>query len=216
MFIQFDYAVHGGPSYSQFASKESRSVLKTDIDNGYILATRTVDEELMAHFFDVDIDAGLVIDYDKKLCEIEDKDFSEKFRILYFARELVMGIRSKSLEYIERIDQLEKEDSAFIDKFFDFAVRYCLTSGHERSDGLFDLLVKRPNLKERLSKTHQDFSLPYLLERDYYRKMLIFPGNEEEDLKKMKQIVEALNIDIEVIRKRLVESGNPREFMPEF
>ena len=105
-----------------------------------------------------------------------------------------------------------------MDKFIDFSVRRCLTSSHEWSLSLFQLVKAFPAFYERLSQAHKDFSLPYLFERDYYGRWATEKGEDRKQKYKTQysEVFSESHMNIKKIRQTLTDLENDRDYCPGF
>jgi hypothetical protein len=207
--------------YEECISEECKITLKRDIDTVYAVAPGIVGLSELAYFLRLSSFKKDIAQFDEKVQEIADGEISEKLRIFYLSERLIY---TPNEEVFSLIEDIYKENPSLISEVLDYTIRTCLGSGHNQSNGLFRFLIARPELIESLTNVHRDFSLPFLLERDLYG-MMIWNSDEgysdrpkEYNKYKMliQEVIDNFHIDIEAIRKRLAESGNPREFMSEF
>lgn len=205
--------------FSSFSTEESFAALNKDLDMGYVFASGEIHHSKLSEFLEIDPtirnDVPL---YDQAIRKISDKNVSDKLRMNYLHNELVRWSKNRDEDIRYLTEDIYKEDPAFVKNFLDFSIRTCLTSSHSWSLGLFKILKSKPDLMQELSSPHREYSLPYLLERDIYARLVQTNDDQEKsDLKKeIDDIADSLGINIDSIRKELLASPSPREYMPKF
>jgi hypothetical protein len=208
--------------YTDFDSLENIEILKKDLEIGYIIASQGVNPEMLDIFAgkedknDQDED-DIFFERDGVFKTIVDRNISDNVRIINFYETTIRGgnINGKQIDYFLKI---QKENPEFMDKFIDFSVRRCLTSSHEWSLSLFQLVKAFPAFYERLSQAHKDFSLPYLFERDYYGRWATEKGEDRKQKYKTQysEVFSESHMNIKKIRQTLTDLENDRDYCPGF
>ena len=214
-----------GPRWKYFTSADDRDLVKKDIQTGFVAACAGTRLECIDHFADFsegEIDDVSVSSRDLALRRIDDTEISEKLRFFALYEGAIRHpVNTREQDSFDLLRKMDAEDPDFVNKFLDFSLRKCLTSGHEWSFGLFRFLRADPKRYENLAQVHKDYSIPYLLERDYFYRMTFLEDNRDEERKELekeiKDNISELGLDLSSIRKRLKElTASDSGYLPGF
>lgn len=212
LFLQF------GLKYKDFSSEEFLGALIKELKVGYICANHFVSVGgNLNKFIGVEPENFDTASVDQAILNLPNEEVSSKLRLSFLYTSVIRGL-SKEKEEKDYLASLADSDPLLIDDLLDYSIRACLTSGHEVSICLFDFLRSKPEFYQKLNENHRNFSLPFLLERDLYNRMLNNYTSDEAKVQlrqEIKDTIEILHFDITAIQKRLGELGSDRKYMPE-
>lgn len=203
-----------GIKYADISEGEPVNTLIKDLGVGYVCAIEGINMQQLDEFLGLNPEKTDVISRDKVILKIENSEISQRLRLLNLYGAIIRH-NSGSKKVTNYLNKLAKDEPEFIDSFVEYSIRMCLTSSHEWSHELFNFLKSNPEFYSRISEAHREFSIPFLLERDYHKRILDpnFDYNKKETQRELEDITKILNIDIIAIQKRLAKSGSKRKYM---
>ncbi|MCX6724387.1 MAG: hypothetical protein NT155_04475 [Candidatus Staskawiczbacteria bacterium] len=204
------------PKYSGFNTPEGMAALKRDIDAARVIASWDTHYSVLDEF--AETVRGNMILRDEIFRGIPDKDVSDGVRMINLCSQGIIHRELEKQQLFDYFTKIREEDPKFLADFLDFSVRMCITTGHNRSETLFQLFRDQPNLYQGLDQAHKDFSLPYLFERDCVPNCKKLATGEwyEERKKVYKEIFDGIGMDAKKIQKTLKDAGSDREYCPGF